>query len=194
MHVNVPTEAACSLLAGAIGFYWSRSHAPEEGTRTARRKANKKTGSSRKSEGPLSVSRLPASVRSLRAEQRHLPFRHRLRPRLSPPEEPGQLLQGRYGFSSIIYAAKARSERTASKWPAFVLWLTNFQNPTLLRSTLSTSSARSRSICCRTTAGSATFKGRSTQAAEPARMFPNVVGSPAATGDLPKWTFSVPSS
>jgi hypothetical protein len=44
----------------------------------ARRKANKKTGSSRKSEGPLPVSRLPASVRSLRAEQRHLPFRHRL--------------------------------------------------------------------------------------------------------------------
>jgi hypothetical protein len=64
--------------AGAIGFYWSRSHAPVEGTRMARRKANKKTGSSRKSEGPLPVSRLPASVRSLRADQRHLPFRHRL--------------------------------------------------------------------------------------------------------------------
>ena len=160
----------------------------------ARRKANKKTGSSRKSEGPLPVSRLPASVRSLRAEQRHLPFRHRLRPRLSPPEEPGQLLQGRYGFSSIIYAAKARSERTASKWPAFVLWHTNFQNPTLLRSTPSTSSARSRFICWRTTDGSATFTGRSTQAAEPAGMRPYVAGSPAATGDLPKWTLSVPSS
>ena len=102
LHVNVPTEAACSLslslLAGATGFYWSGSHAPVEGTRMARRKANKKSGSSTKSEGPLPVSRLLAAVRILRAEQRHLPFRHRLRPRLSPPEEPGQLLQGRYGF------------------------------------------------------------------------------------------------
>lgn len=89
---------------------------------------------------------------------------------------------------------KAGSERNTSKWPAFVLLHMNFQNRTSLRSTAIMFAASVPFICCFKKTGSASFKGRSTQAAEPRGIRPYVLGVPAATGDLPNRTVRVSPS
>jgi hypothetical protein len=86
---------------------------------------------------------------------------------------------------------KAGSERRTSKWPVFVLRHTKFQNLSLMRSTSIALCASVPLICCRKTNGSASFRGRSTQAAEPNGMRPNVVGLPAAIRALRNWTVRV---